>query len=149
MIIIILYFLSAYFLLSESYQIYMQRLDYFITIWNYLDILSPVLVIIVVSFDLKVLSDVTYQKPSIILDPVFGINFHLNCRVEIVTFHSIASLLMWLKFFYFLRIFRHTGNPSLHLLISLSRLLHQNVYYRRLRYQDLHYGACHCLPRLW
>ena len=103
MIIIILYFLSAYFLLSESYQIYMQRLDYFITIWNYLDILSPVLVIIVVSFDLKVLSDVTYQKPSII-----------------VTFHSIASLLMWLKFFYFLRIFRHTGNPSLHLLISLS-----------------------------
>jgi hypothetical protein len=43
-------------------------------------------------FDLYLIKDAEFHKPS-----------------GIVTVHSIASLLMWFKFFYFLRIFRHTG----------------------------------------
>lgn len=91
-LVIILYVFSVYFLLNEGYQIINQGVDYFLTFWNYSDLCSPVFIIVVISYELRLIHDNTYVKPA-----------------GVVTLHSIACLLMWLKFFYFLRIFRHTG----------------------------------------
>jgi hypothetical protein len=67
---------------------------YFTTLWNVSDVLTPVLVIVLVSFDLQSFAgnNEEFEWPSIL-----------------VTVHSVASLLMWTKFLYFLRIFRQTG----------------------------------------
>lgn len=50
------------------------------------------LIIITISFHLKELTDDEYDMPNFIY-----------------TIHSVASLLLWVKFLYFLRIFKHTG----------------------------------------
>lgn len=65
---------------------------YFTTLWNISDVITPILVILLISFDLQGLTDDEFEIPSLI-----------------VTVHSVASLLMWTKFLYFLRIFRQTG----------------------------------------
>ena len=90
--IIILYILSSYLLLTEIVQLIHKKWMYFSTIWNFPDIIVPVLVIVVISHHLKELQDDDYKKPKFI-----------------VTVHSFCSLLIWIKFLYFLRIYRPTG----------------------------------------
>ena len=95
-LIIILYILSGYLFFSELLQIWTQRLLYFHTVWNIPDLLTPILVVVVISHHLH--TDITpdYVKPSFI-----------------VTVHSFTSLFIWIKFLYFLRIYRPTGKTRL------------------------------------
>jgi uncharacterized protein with PQ loop repeat len=54
--------------------------------------MAPILVVVVISHHLKELTTSDYKKPNFL-----------------ITVHSVASLMMWLKFLYFLRIFRPTS----------------------------------------
>jgi hypothetical protein len=90
--IIILYILSAYFLLTEFGQLFHKKLLYFSTVWNIPDILVPVLVLVVISYHLKELHTADYVKPNFI-----------------VSVHTFCSFLIWIKFLYFLRIYRLTS----------------------------------------
>jgi hypothetical protein len=85
---ILLLVLSAYFLLNECKQLYFNGLDYFKSFWNYSDLIPPILIITVV-----IVHYVKRDEPPHVLASV----------------HSIACLLIWTKFLYFLRIFKHTG----------------------------------------
>ncbi|CDW84531.1 wd-40 repeat protein [Stylonychia lemnae] len=92
----ILYVFSIYFLVNEVRQILNQGFTYMISVWNYTDILPPIFIITVVSLHLIVYYK---SKDDESYDP--------NNFIE--TIHSIACLLMWAKFLYFLRIFYSTG----------------------------------------
>ena len=70
-----------------------QKLAYFTSVWNVFDILTPILVTVVSVYQHKQMIDPTYVMPNFI-----------------VTVHSFAILLIWIKFLYFGRIFRYTGN---------------------------------------
>ena len=87
-----MYILSSYFLLTEIGQLIHKKLLYFSTIWNIPDILVPVLVIVIISYHLQELEYEDYKKPDFI-----------------VTVHSLCNFLIWIKFLYFLRIYRPTG----------------------------------------
>lgn len=86
------YAFSIYFLFNEVRQLSVAKLDYFKSIWNYSDLLPPLLIIIITSMKLCTFYYEDFE-PS---------NF-------IHTLHSIACLLMWAKLLYFLRIFKSTG----------------------------------------
>jgi hypothetical protein len=66
--------------------------DYFKSVWNYADLLPPVLI-----------SVTTAVRLCIFYLEDFEANYFLY------TVHSLACLLMWAKFLYFLRIFKSTG----------------------------------------
>lgn len=87
-----MYGFSAYFLTNEFRQVYKLKFNYFGSVWNYSDLLGPILIIILISFHAKNMADPEYEIPAII-----------------TTIHSVASLLLWIKFLYFLRIFKPTG----------------------------------------
>lgn len=101
-LIIIILCLSAGFLMFELYQITRLKLDYFKSFWNFNDILSSSLAIITVAFHLKNYADEEYEIPAII-----------------VTIHSFASLCLWIKFLYFLRVFR----PTAYLINAMSQVV--------------------------
>ena len=93
-LIIILYVLAIYFLSIEIIQIAKQGIPYFFVIWNLQDIVVPSLIILVITYRLKEWQDTTgsFEIPVIIYSA-----------------HAAASLLLWSKFLYFLRIFESTG----------------------------------------
>ena len=66
--------------------------------WNYSDLLPPIFIIAVVSIHLRV--NISVEYPSI---PDYTPNGLLY------TVHGMASLLMWMKLLYFLRIFENTS----------------------------------------
>jgi Ion transport protein len=66
--------------------------DYYSSVWNFLDVILPVLIVVVISYHLAELRDAEYMRPAFI-----------------ETVHSVSSLLSWIKFLYFLRIFKHTA----------------------------------------
>ena len=63
-------------------------LGYLTSFWNYTDLIPPCLIIAVVGVHLKSGDDAPHILSSV---------------------HSVACLLMWAKFLYFLRLFRQTG----------------------------------------
>lgn len=81
--------------MNEFAQLIQNKLDYFTDslIWNILDIIPSVLIITVVSARLRQRYGTETYEDSSFLDTV----------------HAIASILMWLKFLYFLRLFDATG----------------------------------------
>jgi len=82
---------SIYFLYGESMQLANGGIMYFASFWNYLDILPPLLMLILITCDnLELFKD------------------HKNSDLEAILLAS-NSLLIWLKFLYFLRIFEKTG----------------------------------------
>jgi hypothetical protein len=87
-LIIVLYVLSVQQLVNEVVQLFKQRLEYFYSFWNFMDILLPTFVIVIITHHLFELQDDGYKRPDFI---------H--------TIHIISSYLIWLKLFYFLRIF--------------------------------------------
>ena len=95
-LIALLYSLSLYFLFNEQRQLRKQKLEYFKSIWNYMDIALPVLIIVLVTFHVKELRVIEEQGEYKIPSEVYSV-------------HSVCSLLMWVKFLYFLRIFQSTG----------------------------------------
>lgn len=50
-----LYLFSCYFLQNEVRQIYISGFEYFTSVWNYADIIPPCFIIVIVSFQLKLL----------------------------------------------------------------------------------------------
>ncbi len=92
----ILYIMLLYFLYFEARQIaYTGVKEYFTDFWNYFDISPVLLVTVVVSTKLSVY----YQ---------YDIDYSYNNFLY--TIHSLASLTMWLKLLFFLRLFESTGH---------------------------------------
>jgi hypothetical protein len=77
---------SCYFLFYEARQLVLTGIDYFAQIWNYLDIIPPILICYTVSA-----------------------TFFDESRPYLRSILAIASLLMWFKILYFLRIYKQTG----------------------------------------
>ena len=77
---------SIYFLITEIKQLLSSGLEYFTSIWNYFDLLPPIII------------------PVIVFSDFFGLRYDF-----IHSLHALASLFMWFKFLYFLRIFKETG----------------------------------------
>ncbi len=96
-VIIILYVLAIYFLSIEVIQIIKQGIPYFFVIWNLQDLVVPSLIILVITYRLKEFQDTTG---------------HFEIPDGIFSAHAAASLLLWSKFLYFLRIFESTGKVS-------------------------------------
>ena len=63
-------------------------LSYLKSVWNYTDLIPPCLIIAVIGVHLKEGQNAPHTLTSV---------------------HSVACLLMWAKFLYFLRVFRSTG----------------------------------------
>lgn len=78
--------LSLYFFVSELRQIISTGLEYLMSVWNYVDLIPPILII------------------AIIIQDFFRVKYDF-----LHTLHAIACALMWFKFLYFLRIFKTTG----------------------------------------
>jgi hypothetical protein len=79
--------LSLFFIMNETKQLISGGFDYLLQVWNYLDLIPPLLITAIV-----------------ILNFLEMDNFP-----EIRTMHAVAALLNWFKLLYFLRIFSSTG----------------------------------------
>ena len=86
--------MSMYFLGLEMLQIKAEGLGYFNSVWNFIDLIPPLIQISIVFL--------TYQ--GIINDMT-----DVNQKTSIAILLSIASLCLWFRFLYFLRIFDGTG----------------------------------------
>jgi hypothetical protein len=91
--------LSLYFLGLEMLQIKDDGLNYFKTIWNWIDIIPPCIQISIAIF----------QMNGYYLDFNDKTDEGHENRRELAIMLSIASLCLWFKFLYFLRIFDGTG----------------------------------------
>ena len=93
---------SLYFLCAEVSQAKKQGWSYLKDVWNYTDMIPPALIIIIVVVDFFVKEETeTITKFR-------------------TTLQAFASFGMWLKIFYFLRIFRQTGF-FVNMLISITK----------------------------
>ena len=86
---------AVYLLAIEGYQLYKSGVDYFASFWNYLDIVPPVMILVFLYLAL--------------VDHYFDDNLNEDRVTVQATLQAIMSLLMWLKFLYFLRIFKATS----------------------------------------
>jgi hypothetical protein len=79
---------ATYFLSNELKQVLSDGLDYLSSIWNYIDLIPPIGIYIVVAMTLigETVDEATTR-----------------------TILSITTFFMWFKFLYFLRIFKNTG----------------------------------------
>jgi hypothetical protein len=74
-------------------QVYKQLGEYFTSVWNFFDVITPMLIITVISLHVgEMYNGENFTKPAFTY-----------------SIHSLSSYLMWLKLYYFLRIFKHTG----------------------------------------
>ena len=82
---------ATYFFINEVRQLIGSGLEYFTSIWNYIDLIPPMgMYIIGVMMVLK----------------EFDMQFSHSTERSIL---SIITFFMWMKFLYFLRIFQNTG----------------------------------------
>ena len=93
-----IFILSSYFMAMELVQLKEEGRNYFFSVWNYTDIIPPIIHICVITLQM------------------FGylVNFEQNGTPHenlewYSSIMSFASLCLWCKFFYFLRIFSDTG----------------------------------------
>ena len=61
---------------------------------------------------------------------------HINIYA-LLSFHSLASFLMWIKLLYFMRIFKQTGKNDWAIIIFLNRLSCENYYRLYLWHESL------------
>lgn len=89
-----LFTLSVYFFSSELLQLLKggDYVDYFSSIWNYLDFVPPILICITV------------------VDHVNHLIYGTEETQGGIAVQAIAVLLVWLKLLYFLRIFKETSS---------------------------------------
>ena len=94
-LVIIIY--SLYFLTEEILQCISEvnPFDYFSNVWNYVDAIPPILILWSLTLDYFDVKEVEANESR------FG-----HAKLILMT---TASFGMWLKLFYFLRIFRETG----------------------------------------
>ena len=125
---ILLYIFSGYFLLHELAQLLVTKRLYFSKslIWNLLDICPTVMIIAVVTTRL-----IEGRDASMFINTV----------------HALASLLMWFKYFYFLRLFESTS-IYFSILLMLFRLPNKNNQRHTVGYERLPPDPFHCLSWL-
>ncbi|CDW71887.1 wd-40 repeat protein [Stylonychia lemnae] len=85
---ILLGLFSCYFLQNELFQMRTEGLNYFSSIWNYIDIVTPSTIMTVVCIN--------------------AFNIHMDDESERVL-QAIGVFFMWFKFLYFFRIFKNFG----------------------------------------
>ena len=94
--------LSFYFLKNELRSLKSNGLSYFKDFWNYVDIIPPIMILIIVGLDY-------YPEHHKEKGQGTGIH-HAHTHEEIIyvqyALQAIANFAMWFKIFYFLRIFR-------------------------------------------
>lgn len=94
--------LSFYFLKNELRSLKSNGLSYFKDFWNYVDIIPPIMILIIVGLDY-------YPEHHNEKAQGTGI-YHTHTHEEIIyvqyALQAIANFAMWFKIFYFLRIFR-------------------------------------------
>ena len=86
---------SVYFLSREVYQMFKKGFSYFADVWNYFDLIPPILLLIF----LPLVFFGTF-------DEVNGVKKNQTLEASI---QATCSLLLWLKLLYFLRIYESTG----------------------------------------
>jgi len=89
---VLLVLLSLYFLGQELVQISEDFFDYWKDVWNYFDFIPPILIITMCFLDQEQLLMKKEEEP-----------FQ-------VAIQAIATLMIWLKFLYYLRIFKETSS---------------------------------------
>lgn len=95
----VLFLFSSFFLYTEIKQLVIKKPQlYFAEVWNYVDIVPPCLIILLILLDLFDKQDADDLDGSGLISP--GGKY---------TMQAIANLFMWLKLFYFMRVFRSTG----------------------------------------
>jgi hypothetical protein len=83
---VVLMFYSLYFLSNELHELLGSGWSHFSSVWNYLDIIPPIVI------------------------PIVLISDYFSWKYDFIhTMNAITALAMWLKFLYFLRIFKSTG----------------------------------------
>jgi hypothetical protein len=81
---------ATYFASNEAKQLLNDGLDYLSSFWNYIDIIPPIGIYVIVAFG------------------VFG-STDLIDETLTRTILSVITFFMWFKFLYFMRIFKNTG----------------------------------------
>lgn len=87
---VVLGIFSGYFFMNEIRQLRKDGLNYLASIWNYIDIIPPIGIFIMLTLSL------------------IGSAISLNNSFERVV-QAITTFFMWFKLLYFLRIFKSTG----------------------------------------
>lgn len=82
---------ATYFLLNEARQFSNEGISYFQSVWNYIDIIPPVGIYILISI-------------MILADHDINIPISIDRGIQ-----AIVTFFMWFKILYFLRIYRSTG----------------------------------------
>lgn len=90
-VLLIIY--SLYFLHQEKEQLKKQQWSYFTDVWNYADFVPPIIIILIILVDF-------FVKDTEEHEGVMKFRYSMQ---------AVASFGMWIKVFYFLRIFRQTG----------------------------------------
>ena len=84
-------FFCLYFINNERRQLMAEGFDYLLSIWNYLDLIPPILLFVFIP-----------------LEYIGTFDNGQNATLE-ACLQATMSLVLWLKFLYFLRIFEATG----------------------------------------
>lgn len=115
-LILILY--SIYMLYQEYFQLRKLGWDYFDSLWNILDFMPAILIILIIILDYTSISvEESVKDPTVeeqLEDPTQEAETNNFSEIWSLTFwlyfaQAITCLFMMLKIFYFLRIFRSTG----------------------------------------
>lgn len=85
---ILLGFFSGYFLQNELFQMKNEGFAYLSSVWNYIDIITPSIIFLVVSTK--------------------ALDWHMNEENERML-QAVGVFFMWFKFLYFFRIFKSFG----------------------------------------
>jgi hypothetical protein len=88
---VLLIIFAGYLLANEIRQLFKQGIEYFISVWNYLDMVPPIMTILFIVLEITGFFD-------------DGTKIQVQSAMQ-----ALTSLFIWLKFLYFLRIFESTG----------------------------------------
>jgi len=87
---LVLAIFSCYFLNNEVSQLLEEGITYFASVWNYIDIIPPVINFVIIASNIM---DGIYTLPTNVIRVIM----------------AVAVFFMWFKLLYFLRIFKDTG----------------------------------------
>ena len=95
---------AGYFIFMELRQLFKSGLSYFTSFWNYLDFLPPILLYVFVILELNGEFDLrseTITNP----DGTTSVVKRMSNQSLEASFQASMSLMLWIKFLYFFRIF--------------------------------------------
>lgn len=95
---------SLYFLQKETQQLMKEKLGYFSSIWNFMDIVIPVFTILYCI--LEQFGVFNIQTTVEIDGEMITVQKYVTLQASL---QATLSLFIWMKFLYFLRIFKQSG----------------------------------------